>query len=237
MALFQRQADLNFIDSTNPQERFNIYKNTIMFNLSNALSLTFPGIWQLLGKTCADNIASAFCSHPDNFPISGCLDDWGEKFPAFLASIEELKILPYLKDYAYYEWVKHQAYLANKTEAITLNKLSQIQTEKFVLARIAFLPSVYSYSSKFPIDEIQKIIDNSNSNAINLSNNQAFAIIYRHKDEINTIWVAKDLWTFFDNLKQGNTIAQAIKKTLVDFDLTTAFHFLFEKQLIREIII
>src|SRR5262245_42793719 len=81
-ALFDvASKDLAFISSPLSQQRFNIYRQTVFESLRHALEITYPGMWQLLGKTCADNIARYYCSQIEQLPKSGCLDDWGETFP------------------------------------------------------------------------------------------------------------------------------------------------------------
>ena len=236
-AIFQKNMSLSFISSNDPQERFNIYRQTIILNLINALSITFPAIWQLLGKTCADSVAAAFCSSISNLPESGCLDDWGAQFPEFLASLDQLKHLPYLKDYALYEWNKHQAYIAKDAEPITTDELSSISEDKMSSIKFFLLPSLFSFSSNFPLYEIQEILENPKANSIKLSNKSAFALIYRNQEQIITLWITEELWHFFSSLQHGLNLEEALEKVPADFNLTQAIHFLLEKQLIHKVII
>lgn len=123
-------ADLSFIKSSYPAERLDIYRQTIFENIRNSLAITFPGIWKLLGEECANSAAYAFSKHQHNLPISGCLDDFGENFPKFLGVQKELQALPYLKDYAYFEWLKHQSYMAKDIEPITNLEITAIPADK-----------------------------------------------------------------------------------------------------------
>jgi hypothetical protein len=84
-AIFQKKSNhADFVSSSHPSERLAIYKHTIFETLRNALAITYPGIWALLGEECSSNIANAFCSLNENLPSSGCLDDWGDQFPDFI---------------------------------------------------------------------------------------------------------------------------------------------------------
>lgn len=85
--LFLTEDVPNFIDSPQPKARFNIYRQTIFLNLQQSLSLTFPGIWKLLGQDCANTIAYAFYDGQRQLHITGCLVDYSFSFPSFLQSV------------------------------------------------------------------------------------------------------------------------------------------------------
>ena len=231
--------NLDFIKSSYPKERFNIYRQSIFENMRNALAATYPGIWVLLGETCANNAAHIFLNNRDNLPSSGCLDDWGKGFIEFLNQQKELQSLDYLKDYASYEWLKHLSYGAKQAEAIQITDLASIPQEKIISAKFIFLPSMFLFSSDFPINEIQELTENIESKNINLSSNKSYAIIACLKNEIITFWITNDLWSFVLLLTKGFNITEAsglTERLYPNFNLTTIIHFLLEKQLITKII-
>lgn len=230
----------NFISSTYPSARLDIYRQTIIENMRNALSLTFPGIWKLLGEECANSVSYAFIKNENNLPFSGCLDDWGDRFPDFLGQLIELKELPYLKDYAFYEWLKHKSYGELKSMPIHNADLEAIPVDQIGTISFSFISSMFTFTSDFPIDEIQVIAENSEANDINLNLTKVYAIIVRPNDAVLTYWISQDLWYFYSDLKQGQTISKAFNKAheqFPDFDLTQAIHFLLQKQLICNIVI
>ncbi|HAT8145946.1 TPA: DUF2063 domain-containing protein, partial [Legionella pneumophila] len=53
--------------------RFDIYRNTILQNLRHSLEITFPAIWKLVGKECADGLALHFAQDKNNLPTTNCL--------------------------------------------------------------------------------------------------------------------------------------------------------------------
>lgn len=134
--------DTSFIKSSHPAERLNIYRQTILENIRNSLSITFPGIWILLGEECANNVAFAFCKNEYNLPISGCLDDFGKNFPDFIEAQKEFNALPYLKDYGRFEWLQHQSYRAKYLESISTSELENISADKIEEIGFSLIPSI-----------------------------------------------------------------------------------------------
>lgn len=169
-ALFRKSGALeSMLASDDVDARIQIYRNTISNALCHALSVIYPGIWKLLGKECADKAALIFCDTITNLPISGCLDKWGKKFPKFLGSVPAFSALPYLADYAWFEYIHHQAYCG-------------------------YGKAVYYFESIFPIDEIQALLENPNIKTLELQRKSSYAIITRPAQQVLTLWVSQEKW-------------------------------------------
>ena len=231
--------NLNFISSNHAKERLDIYRQTIFENMRNALEITFSGVWSLIGKECADNATYLFLKHQKNLPTSGCIDNWGQEFSNFLGSAKELQHLIYLKEFASYEWLKHLSYGAKEAKYIEVSEISSIPQEKIDTAKFIFLPSVFTFSSKYKINEIEEIIDNPNAPPIKSINNESYAIIARPNNIIFTYWIKNDLFLFLEDLINGSNLTEASKKIsqlYPEFDLTNAISFILQKQIIAKVI-
>jgi hypothetical protein len=69
--------------------------------VTNALRLTFPTVDRLVGESFFQQLcAKRLALDP---PQSGCLSDYGVKFPHFLQAAEHLHRLPYLADVARFD--------------------------------------------------------------------------------------------------------------------------------------
>jgi len=239
-ALFSKQSISAFVSSDNAAQRFNIYRQTVLENLRHALEITYPGVWLLLGKACADSTAHAFCCEQQYAPQTGCLDDWGELFTSFLGTYPKLTDLPYLQDYAHYEWIKQLAYKAPKHASISSAALSQIPNAQLAGLIIHLVPACYLYQSIYPIQQIAGIAHNPQSDAIDLVCHTVYAVITRIENHVLTLWVAADLWFFIATIKDNAPLEEATMKTTEqypDFKLETALHFLLQQQLIKALII
>lgn len=224
------------ISSKHLEARLAIYRNNVRGNLVNALRVTFPGVWKLLGEECANSVAYAFIINKKNFPSSGCLDDWGEHFPEFLASLPELSELTYLEDYAIYEWNKQLIY--NATGGKTLletTALSAISEEDFARLRVYFTPCVSFFKSSSPIDQIEEMLNEANNEGIKLETRNSYCIIHRFNDQILSYWIEEGLFAFLYMLHQGKTFEQASTKAVdrfPNFDIVQAIFFMLSKRLL-----
>jgi len=213
-------AGLNFIVSDYPDARIAIYRQTIFENLRHALSIVFPGVWKLLGDECANSAAYAFSRNMVNLPDINCLNEWGGQFPDFLESLNELQSLPYLKDYACYEWFKHLAYGAEEVKVVSKEDWQKIPEDLIGDVKLVFVPSFFLCMFSYPVNEIQAMLDDADSPGINLHPANTFALIVRVDNEVRTIWLEKSAFVFFKMLKQGADLQQAYEETCKHDEMT-----------------
>lgn len=218
-----------------PNDRIIVYQHTIKNNLVQGLKITFPGIWSLLGDTYANLIAKRFIQLKKYLPKTGCLDDWGDTFPKFIAKIPELKNLVYLYDYALLEWLLHLSYCAKP--ATTMNVSDWQEKMETGLDNLAtqLHPSVFLLKSHFPLQKIHELIINPDNNPVNLQDGGSYAVIAHHQ----IYWINAPLWHFLVKLKQGCCFIKALEKNIADFpefNLAEVLQFLLEKQLVCRVI-
>lgn len=221
-----------------PEFRLNVYRNTILQNLRRALELTFPAIWTLVGKECADNLALTFIQKKTNLPTSHCLDDWGKQFPKFLRNTKPIAHLVYLQAIAQLDWLKHLSYCAadyRPLDPIILQNTLDNHLEKL---RLRFNPSVFLYSSFYCLKDIFDLIDNPNKNKkIQLQLVSSYAVIARQNHHVRTHWVSKEIFEFFNQIKKRCTLMQSYEYMLninPDFDLTAVLQFISKNALLQE---
>ena len=231
---------MSFISSDYPGERFDVYRKTVFENMINALKITYPGVWKLLGDECANSVAYAYCQKNDNLPKTGCLDNFGESFSEFLSTLPQLSELPYLVDYASYEWFKHLSYIARDSKPIAPTALSHIPEELIDNVTFNFCPSVFIFGSKYPLFDIHHILQNGKEKEIKLNSQASYGIIGRKVDDIHTYWIAEDTWNFIKSLAGGGTLLKSseyAQKFNASFDLISTITFILKTQLINNIAI
>ncbi len=236
---FNQDNNLDFISSDFPQERFDIYRGTIIENMINALKITYPGIWTLIGDECANGITRRYCQSESNLPSTGCLDDFGGNFPEFLLTIQQLNQIPYLKDYARYEWLKHLAYHAPDSTPFHRNELLAIKQDDIGQITFRCTPSVHLFQSKYPLSDIHQIVLDSSAKEIPLKEEDTYGIVSRKENEIYTYWVPEGDWLFVKNLASGSTLEESAiaAQSIPDaFDLSAGITFVLQSQLVDKII-
>jgi hypothetical protein len=219
-----------------PEFRFNVYRNTILQNLAKALEITFPAIWKLVGKECADSLAFAFVRKEINLPETGCLDDWGDQFPEFLQTVSAVAHLVYLRDIAQLEWLKHLSYCAanyRPLNPVTLQKTLDNRLEKL---RLFFNPTVFLYSSPFYLKDILELVESpAEKGNIDLQLVPCYAVITRQRHHVLTHWVSQAMFEFLNYIKKRFTLTQSYEYTLQQnptFDLISALQFLLKNELL-----
>ncbi|HIC7358825.1 TPA: DNA-binding domain-containing protein [Legionella pneumophila] len=218
--------------------RFDIYRNTILQNLRHSLEITFPAIWKLVGKECADGLALRFIQDRNNLPTTNCLDDWGAKFPLFLKSNPTVSHLLYLKNIAEIEWLKHLSYCSRDYLAINPQKLQNHLNDRVEKLTLIFNPSVFLYSSPYYLKNIFTLIENPlETDSIDFQQIPSYAVISRQKNQTMTHWITQDLFHFLCHIKAGASLGLAYENTLEnnpDFDLLTALQFLLRNELLED---
>lgn len=234
--ILNQSTDMTFVSSPQADERINIYRQTILENIRNSLSIIYPGIWQLLGNQCADNLAKAFVMHFKQLPNSGCLDDFGSGFPDFINKIPELNHLYYLYDYANYEFKCHQLYAAVDSVSIDLTYLQHLSESHLDNLCLKFIEASALLSSNHPLDLIKDILGDDNISSIQLPNRPSFALLARVDNQLMTYWLEQDLWMFIHYLHHGmklNIALEKVNQKFSNFDLSFALYFIFEKKLVQ----
>ncbi|KTD03307.1 DNA-binding domain-containing protein [Fluoribacter gormanii] len=219
----------------NPEVRFSIYRNNILQNLCRALEITYPSIWKLIGKECANQIAYMFCQKEKNLPASNCLDDWGANFPRFLQEVNSIEHLVYLRDIAELEWLKHKSYRAQDFKTLNPVKL-QKKLEQSGALRLVFNPSVHLFSSLYSLKEIIDFIEwPDEKKIINLQHIPCYAVISRQNSQVVTHWISKDLFHWFTCIQNRVTLMQSYEgmcQINPDFDLIAGLQFMLKNRLL-----
>lgn len=232
------EDNLAFVSSDNAGARCQIYKQAIRSNLIKALSLTFPGIWALLGEECANAVAYRYLQRAEHFPCTGCLDDWGGDFPLYFQRIPELEHLPYLKEYAEYEWRYLQSFKAAEVEMIAqAAMLERLQNDDHTIW-IDFVPSFQLMVTQYPIHQIQHVILNMCHDQINISVGEYHYVLYRTSDAVALSHIAAELWYFLNTLDQNASLQFAIDNTSANypnFDLVNALNYILTTEIVANV--
>ena len=134
--------------------RFNVYRNNVAVSLTEALKTAFPLITKLLGEANMDGLARLYLkAHP---PASPLMMFYGEHFPEFLASMEQLSHLGYLPDVARLELAERRAYHAADAEPIAPETLAALPPDALMQATLTLAPAVQLVRSPWPLHGIRR---------------------------------------------------------------------------------
>jgi hypothetical protein len=134
------------------QRRFAVYRNNVAVSLIASLAARYPVTRRLVGEDFFRAMARAYAARSK--PESPVLIHYGRGFPAFVATFEPARDLPYLADVACLEKAWVEAYHAAEAEPLTLAALAALDADGLANARARFHPAARLVSSDHPIASI-----------------------------------------------------------------------------------
>lgn len=175
-----------------------IYRNNLYANLSNAIRVTYPRVYKLMGKGKFEKISQEFIKN--NRSHSGNLDHYGDKFSDFLKEKDEI----FLSDLAHLEWLEHQSYLAKDSKILDIELLQKLPPEKLFDIKFTIHPACYSYSSDY------NLLGSRKQNKP--LKKKVHFVIYRAGFDIEVEKISKDEFNFLSGMKEKLSLYQIYEK-------------------------
>lgn len=212
--IYQQQQDeiLSYIQGNEDvMIRFDIYRNNVFSNLTNALKQTYSMIDQLMGETFFTYLAHAYIKQFP--PTSGNLDTYGENFGAFLGSHAEVAEFPYLPDVAALEWACHQSFMAEEVPPFPMLALSKVAEEDQEYLCFTLHPSCYLLHSAFPLYRIWEVHQPGyeGEKQVDLTSGAHNLLIMRHRIEVHIHLLSEAEFHFLAAIKAGKTLYDAFE--------------------------
>lgn len=215
---------------------FDVYRNNLQGNMSDALRDCYPATQSLLGERFFHQCAVRYSrQHPST---SGDLHHFGSEFPDMVASAPGCESLPYLEDIARLEWMMHKSFHAADSQALTLQKL-----DPSILANphrwlTSLQPSLHFCISSYPILRIWKVALQKSEDAVDLSDGSDAVLIIRTQGQVTLSSVPLPLAKWLQALQAGHSLEQATVSVMTetpDFDPQDAIGHLFSESLVSSI--
>jgi hypothetical protein len=205
-----------------PPDRLDIYRNTHVSSLTNALRLSYPVVHRLVGAAFFESAAGIFIEkHP---PRSADLDEYGGELAEFLRHFGPAASLAYLADVAALEWAVSRALHAPDAKALDLTKLAAIPPQDQGRVHLRAHPSLHVLRSNYPVDAIWRAImaaDETTLASLDLASGPVHLLVERQFGGIQVIRLGQDEWRFLADLCTGRTM-QAALDAAGDFDICAA---------------
>ncbi len=205
--------------------RFEIYRNNILASCCNTLEATYPALHALVGADFFDFAARQYVrKHPS---LSGDLNDYGDKFPRFLATLPQTAHLPYLRDVGELEWAMQEISRAAEPATFDARRLASIPPARYAELRFILHPASRLLSSPFPILAIWRMqhVASEEQGSINLNAGGVRLLVIRRHQEIELEPLSRGEYELLNALACGETFAVAAESALTiapDFDVTVS---------------
>ncbi len=211
--VFTNTTPPHFVQSTqeiSKEERISVHRTTIIENLASSLKIDFPGIWQLIGEDCARSSAIQYSYDMQNLSLQNNLFDFGKNFPDFLKTFQSTKNIPYLSDYAKFEYLKNKSYYTINFKTIAEQDLLQEFAKNVDTLSLKLNPSIYLLHSVYPILDIEELLLNKNAKNITINQQDHYIIICRVNGIVNAFEISKLYFEFIKKIQNQKTISCAL---------------------------
>jgi len=197
-----------------PAERLDVYRNTFLSSLTNALRLSYPAVHRLVGAQFFDGAAQCFIeSEP---PKSAYLNLYGARFGDFLAAFPPAASVPYLADVARLEWAVNCALHAADAKPLDAQAFAELAVYPPERLALVLHPSIALLSADYPADAIWRAVlaeDDDALGRLDASANLLWLLVERTARGIEVTRLEESEWRFLSALREGLSLAQAIRRT------------------------
>lgn len=138
-----------------PAARLAIHRRHYHASLVDVLRGRFPAAAWLVGDQAVTTAAAAFVvAQP---PRVFCMAEFGEGFPAFLASRPGLTHIAYLEDFATLEWHVGRVSVAVSSRPVNLSWLQTCDPDVLPALRVTLQPGVAYLGTRWSVDELMSL--------------------------------------------------------------------------------
>jgi hypothetical protein len=208
--------------------RFDVYRNTMMVSLIEAMEQTFPAVRRLVGADFFTATAKAYIRcQPPRAPV---LLLYGEGFGAFLDRFEPAAGVPYIGDVARVEWARLAAYHAADAEPLSIARLAELPQEVLPALRIALHPSLQLLRSRWPVASLWAVTSGADpERTVDMTVGETVAVL-RPMLSVELRVLPPGGYDFLAALAAGGRLGEAAECALAaqdDFDLARHLQGLF----------
>ena len=137
------------------RKRLAIHQRHYATSLITSLLDRFPATVWLVGSPFVTEAARQFVQY--HAPTRPCIAEYGEDFPAFLATHPGAAEVPYLRQFAELEWHLSRLSLAVEIPSLSRADLSAVDSAAFADAALTLQPGVDYLRADWGIDELMTL--------------------------------------------------------------------------------
>ena len=189
-----------------PKEKLlDIYRNNLCSKLTNALRITYPAIYHLVGVKKFKKFCQEFIKL--NRSSSGNLDDYGKGFANFFIKKED----EFLSNLAKLEWLKHISYLAQDVKPLKIEALQKLSEEEIFNIKFKLNPSCFLLNSNYNL-----LVKKKQKRRLK---RQIYFVIYRRYLVVEVKKISKGEFNFLKDTESGLSLYQIYEKHKIDIQV------------------
>ena len=214
-----------------------IYRRNLFANAQQALSISFPTLFELLDSDVSEHICQQYLKLSP--PTQGDWTQWGAGLASFIETTDIDYQYPYIADCVALDWHVHCALhgVDQTLDQSSLQLLGNCEPEQVF---VKFNHNVKLLETKYPLTDIfqahhdvdeqqRKLSMNNAQKALALAPKGQTVMIYRPEFQPKVITLTPDEGVFMCCLMSGQSLATALNL------VSKSEHFLFENWLLKAI--
>ncbi len=206
------------------RRRLEIYRNTVLGTLADALAAIYPVVQKLVGERFFRAMAKEYANQCPS--SSGDLHEYGADFAEFIAQFPPAGGLPYLPDTARLEWCWHCAFHAEDATALPLTELAKVPPERWENLRFQLNPSAALLYSCYPVQQIWAVnqSDYQGEAQVDLAQGEVYLLILRQAEAVIVQALSVGSYSLLQALQAQQPVAAACEAALAvepELDLNT----------------
>jgi hypothetical protein len=188
--------------------RYNVYRNNVTVSLIDALAAIYPAVQRITGVEFFRAMARFHIRATP--PTSPLLFEYGRDFPAFIASYEYAREMPWLADTARIERAWLDAYHAADFPILAAEALAVIEPEALASVRFTPHPATRVVRSIYPAVAIFAMNRTDGPVSSLCSSEAEDALVTRPEDEVIVSRLPEGGATFLISLLAGASLGEAV---------------------------
>lgn len=190
-----------------PTRAIDVYSSGYTARLTEALGETFEAVWRVLGDELFFRVAADYIkSHPST---SYNLSDYGGEFAEYAATRDELKVFPFIRELAEFEWTFKNLFHEREEAALAAARLAQSTGT----TRLEFVSSHRLLKHGHQIYPIWKLRQDSQASLPEFSNPERL-LLSKKAGDIYVAELSVEEHFLLSGLKAGFTLEDALESGL-----------------------
>ncbi|VVE32646.1 HvfC/BufC N-terminal domain-containing protein [Pandoraea anhela] len=213
--------DLAGTEDSAVNKRYAVYRNNVTVSLIDALASIYPAVLRITGTDFFRAMARFHIRATP--PVSPLLFAYGRDFPAFIASYEYARELPWLADVARIERAWLDAYHAADAPTLSIESLAALDADRLTSVRFIAHPAAQVIRSSYPAVTLFAMHREAQSAISSVGDDAQDALITRPDHDVIVSHLPAGGAEFLTALIGGATLSDAVDTAMnacASFDVT-----------------
>jgi len=189
------------------EERLDIYRGMYLLRMQEALEVDYPGLAKFLGL---DEFMRLVSRYVDLYPSrSYTLNRLGDRLPAFLETISDIRKPEFCRDLARLELLLTQVFDETETPALTAEQIAAVPQDAWEGARLRPIAAFRLAAFDYPVSQYLGAVDEENPYP-QIRKRKTWIAAYRRNYQVHRLDLNRQASEILGLLAEGKTLGDAL---------------------------